>query len=71
MQRTLQGQVRQARMIVRAAAERPVEFGICRLDWDIVMEAKRRCISPAASYSQFSLPYERNQFPLSSCHSYA
>jgi len=36
MQRTLQGQVRQARMIVRPAAERPVEFGICRLDWDIV-----------------------------------
>jgi len=71
MQRTLQGQVRQARMIVRPAAERPVELGSAALIGTSLMEAKRRCISPAASYSQFSLPYERNQFPLSSCHSYA
>src|SRR5216684_3027574 len=26
---------------------------------------------PASSNSQFSLPYERNQLPESSCHSYA
>jgi hypothetical protein len=32
----LQPQVRQARMIVRATAERPMEFAICRLHWEIV-----------------------------------
>jgi hypothetical protein len=34
-----------------------------------LMHAKRRAMSPRSSNSQFSLPYERNQLPESSCHS--
>lgn len=34
-----------------------------------LMHAKRRRMRPSASNSQFSLPYDRNQFPASSCHS--
>src|ERR1700730_8153965 len=33
-----------------------------------LMEASLKRISPFSSNSQFSLPYERNQFPESSCH---
>src|SRR5579862_495576 len=36
-----------------------------------LMLAWRTCIRPFGSNSQFSLPYDRNQFPESSCHSYA
>src|ERR1700694_5031841 len=35
-QRTLQAQVRQARMIVGAAAEGRRKFTICFLDWEII-----------------------------------
>ena len=34
-----------------------------------LMLAMRHRIKPRSSNSQFSLPYDRNQFPLSSCHS--
>ena len=34
-----------------------------------LMHAKRRAIRPSSANSQFSLPYERNQLPESSCHS--
>ena len=35
------------------------------------MLAIRRRMKPVSLNSQFSLPYERNQWPESSCHSYA
>ncbi len=35
------------------------------------MHANLRRISPSSLNSQFSFPYERNQFSESSCHSYA
>src|SRR5450830_819728 len=34
-----------------------------------LMDAWRFVIKPSGPNSQFSLPYERNQFPASSCHS--
>ena len=59
----LQPQVRQARMIVRSAAERPMKFAICRIDWEIVdggvstlLKARGESIAPRCYRSVATWP---------------
>ena len=58
-------------VVENSTAERPVVFAVRPFDWQIIDAGKSHVHQPIVVVSQFSLPYDRYQFPESSRHSYA